>query len=188
MTSIPLKKYLPDVIYQIDEYKEIVRIYDLYLNKLWADVMQPLYDNQFLDTLNENGCEIHEKNLGITANLTDSLSDRRSRIKGYYASDRPYTLNKLREVLTSMCGEDGYKLSMDLSELTLSVGVGLGSSGMLSNVAEVVRKMVPANVVINVYLQYNTHRAFKKYTHGQLKTYTHGQLKADERFKEAITT
>lgn len=188
MSNIPIKHYLPKVISQIDEYKEITRIYDLYLNRFWTDVMQPLYDNQFLDSLNEYGCTQNEKILGITASQLDSLEDRRRKIKGYYASNIPYTANKLIEVLSSMCGTNGYELHIDNEQLTVSVAISLASARMLTNVAEMVRRMVPANVIVNVYLRYNIHGSLKKYTHGQLKNYTHGALKEDILFQEVKAT
>ena len=47
------------------------------------DNMQKVFKNQFLNTLDEDGCAMHEQILGIGANPVDTLEDRRRRIRGY---------------------------------------------------------------------------------------------------------
>ncbi len=181
--TIPIKQYLPEKVQEIKEIGTVAKVYDDNLSKLWG-VFDGIYANKFLDSLDAYGCERHEKILGIVPEAGDTLVDRRRRIKGYYSSNLPYTVPKLKEVLNSMCGVDRYELYIDRELGIVTVGVKLESRNLVGNVAEIVRRMIPADMMMEVFLEYNQNYAFKKYTHGELKKYTHYQLRNNVQFQE----
>ena len=45
---------------------------------------------------------------------------------------------------------------------------------------EVLEEIVPANIVINAYLMYNTHGFLRRFTHEEMGGYTHRQLMEEE--------
>ena len=101
--------YYPKRIQEIKEYIRLSTGVDAKLTAVWGEI-ERITKNMYLDTMDEDTCLMWEKILNITANPLDSLDDRRGRIKGYFASNLPYTEKKMREVLQSMCGEGGYDL------------------------------------------------------------------------------
>lgn len=183
--STSIKYYLPDIIHQIREYQEIEKKYDHNIVTAISQLNR-IEQNRFLDGLDEYGCERNEQILGIIPDPSDTLEDRRRRIRGYYTSNKPYTIKKLREVLRAMCGENGYILTVDTENYIVKVAIKLESRRLVDNADELVRRMVPANLIVDVYLLYNQNISFKKYTHGELKKYTHYQLRNNLEFQEGM--
>lgn len=183
--STSIKYYLPDIIHQIREYQEIEKKYDHNIVTAISRLNR-IEQNRFLDGLDEYGCERNEQILGIIPDPSDTLEDRRRRIRGYYTSNKPYTIKKLREVLRAMCGENGYILTVDTENYIVKVAIKLESRRLVDNADELVRRMVPANLIVDVYLLYNQNISFKKYTHGELKKYTHYQLRNNLEFQEGM--
>lgn len=180
-----IKYYLPDIIHQIREYQEIEKKYDHNIVTAISQLNR-IEQNRFLDGLDEYGCERNEQILGIIPDPSDTLEDRRRRIRGYYTSNKPYTIKKLREVLGAMCGENGYILTVDTENYIVKVAIKLESRRLVNNADELVRRMIPANLIVDVYLLYNQNISFKKYTHGELKKYTHYQLRNNLEFQEGM--
>lgn len=183
--STSIKYYLPDIIHQIREYQEIEKKYDHNIVTAISQLNR-IEQNRFLDGLDEYGCERNEQILGIIPDPSDTLEDRRRRIRGYYTSNKPYTVKKLREVLGVMCGENGYILTVDTENYIVKVAIKLESRRLVDNADELVRRMIPANLIVDVYLLYNQNISFKKYTHGELKKYTHYQLRNNLEFQEGM--
>lgn len=183
--STSIKYYLPDIIHQIREYQEIEKKYDHNIVTAISQLNR-IEQNRFLDGLDEYGCERNEQILGIIPDPSDTLEDRRRRIRGYYTSNKPYTIKKLREVLGVMCGENGYILTVDTENYIVKVAIKLESRRLVDNADELVRRMIPANLIVDVYLLYNQNISFKKYTHGELKKYTHYQLRNNLEFQEGM--
>lgn len=183
--STSIKYYLPDIIHQIREYQEIEKKYDHNIVTAISQLNR-IEQNRFLDGLDEYGCERNEQILGIIPDPSDTLEDRRRRIRGYYTSNKPYTIKKLREVLGAMCRENGYILTVDTENYIVKVAIKLESRRLVDNADELVRRMVPANLIVDVYLLYNQNISFKKYTHGELKKYTHYQLRNNLEFQEGM--
>lgn len=181
MMKINTDRYFPVHIISIEEFKQIAKTFNIEVQKVW-DSLDAEYKNQFFDSMNEAECARHEAILHIHINPDDSLDDRRRRIKGYYASDLPYTKLKLDESLKAMCGAGLYHLSVDTTTGTVTVGLELESLPMFSIVKEVLQRMAPAGMVIKVYVIYNRHSKLKQYTHAQLKAYTHDHIRNSTEF------
>ena len=173
--------YFPLHIENMEEFQQIATSYNDLIEEVWQE-LERTYDNNYLDTMDAVECSRHEEILGIHPNPGDSLDDRRRRIKGYYASDLPYTKLKLNESLKAMCGDGFYHLTVNTVEKTVTVGLELESVPMISIVTEILQRMVPADMVIRVYVIYNRYREFKTHTHGQLRAYSHLQIRQAEVF------
>lgn len=182
MMDINTIHWFPNHIADMRDFQEIAKAYD-YLLMQAMDNMQKVFKNQFLNTLDEDGCAMHEQILGIGANPVDTLEDRRRRIRGYYASDLPYTENKLRQVLSAMCEKNGFEMIVDEKKYQVDIQIRLNSVNMVNNVREIARKMIPANMVVNVNIIYNIHQRFQIFTHADLSKYTHEQLRSDKIFQ-----
>lgn len=170
--------YFPPHIKNIKEFEEISKSYDAVINSLWTD-MGVVFDNNFFDTMDADECSRREQMLGIVPNPLDTLDDRRRRIKGYSASNLPYTEKKMHDVLSAMCGQEGYELVIDKSAKTLFVGIKLNSVQMVDNARELMRNMAPATMSVTARILYNIHSQFHTWTHAEMAEYTHYQLRND---------
>lgn len=174
--------YFPGHIREIEEFQEISKAYDSLLNTAWND-MGTVFDNNHIDTMDADECSRREAMLGITPSPLDTIEDRRRRIKGYYASNLPYTEKKMHDVLSAMCGQDGYQLTIDKPAKTLVAGIRLNSVQMVENARELMRMMAPADVTVTARILYNIHARFRVLTHAELNAYTHYQLRNDVAFQ-----
>ena len=72
MMDINTIHWFPNHIADMRDFQEIAKAYD-YLLMQAMDNMQKVFKNQFLNTLDEDGCAMHEQILGIGANPVDTL-------------------------------------------------------------------------------------------------------------------
>ncbi len=187
-TYKPLINYWPEHIAELRELIAQDAAGDEELRLLWSAAGSTM-DSMFLSTMSADDCAVLEDMLGITPNVADTLDDRRRRLKGYFMSNLPYTQNKLIEVLNVLCGSsDGYTLEVLPAEYKIKVGVKLSNVRLYDNVAEIVGRMVPANIIRNVFVVFNRHRQLHRYTHGELAAYTHEQLRSDPALQEDSDT
>ena len=117
-------------------------------------------------------------------NPADSLEDRVNRIRGYHVSDLPYTYNKLDEVLKLVCGGDNYKLKVDNSRQVIECGVKIVSIQMIDVIFDLIRKRVPANMLVNVYALFNRWERFKQLRWSELTTDTWKKIHDDKKWQE----
>ncbi len=178
--------YYPRRIQEIKEYIRLTAGVDSELSKVW-DEIDLITRNMYLDTMDADTCLRWEHFLNITASPIDTLDDRRGRIKGYFVSNLPYTEKKMNEVLTTMCGADGYELVIDPKLGTIDIFIMLSNARLIDNTYDVIRNMAPADMILSARIIYNTHSIFRVFTHEELKKYTHYQLRNDKTFQHNHT-
>lgn len=181
--NVDTEQYLPLHIAEIEEFKKITKTYDEYLKLAWQSLKREEL-NRVLATMDETECEQWEKLLNIAINPVDSLEDRVNRIRGYHVSDLPYTFNKLDEVLKVVCGVDNYKLKVDNSKYLVDCGVKLVSIPMIEVVADLIRKRVPANMLVNVYALFNRWERFKTMRWSEMTAEKWNGFYSDKKWQE----
>ena len=183
MIEVDTKQYLPLHIAEIDEFQKITKTYNKFLKLVWKSLQKEEF-NRFLSTMDESECERWEKLLNIVINPGDNLEDRVNRIRGYHNSDLPYTANKLDEVLKAVCGADSYKLKIDNEHQLIDCSVKLSSIQMIDVIFDLIRKRVPANMIVKVYALYNRWERFKAMEWQALKNETWKSLFGDKKWQE----
>lgn len=169
--------YLPEFLREIREYKAILtdavqpEIVELF------DNLERVLNNQFIETSDEYGVSRWEKMLGISPKPTYSLDDRKFGILTKMNEQLPYTTRSMEKRLESLCGKGNYKVDVDANNFTLNVGVALTAQNSYKDVYAMLEKVVPANMVINLYLIYEQNKKWSAYTHEQLSGYTHHVLR-----------
>lgn len=103
--------YLPPVLREVLELKAINAANEPEIELAW-DAVALLMANQFLDTADERGVSIWEKELKIFPKDTDSLEARKVRIKAMWNLELPYTLPWIRRWITSVCAP-GQKVTVE---------------------------------------------------------------------------
>lgn len=168
--------YLPFIIRDYAEFQRIMESQQPEFEQAWNTV-DDLLDNQFISTAGNMGLSRWEKILGITPKGTDTLEDRRSRILVRINEELPYTIPQLRNILETLCGIGNYSAEVPEGTYNLIVKVGVAARKKFSDVEALLDRVVPQNMIVNLFQLYNTHAELGLFTHEQLAAYTHDHLR-----------
>lgn len=170
--------YLPPYVQEYLEIKEIMKAEQPEIDGLWSAVEKALADQYILDAT-EYGVKRWETMLLISPKDTDNLDERKFRILTRLNQELPYTLTRLKEVLTTLCGNDGFFIELNAAEYHIQVKLALGNKNNYQDVVNLLKKMIPANMTQVVSILYNTHMVLSPFKHEYLSTYTHDQLRKE---------
>ena len=171
-----LIEYLP---YFMQEYREMATIMEteqFEVDRLWLEAENALVD-QFLLEATVNGVKRWESMLGISPKDTDTLDERRFRILTKLNQELPYTLRKLEQVLTNLCGANGFSIEVTAAEYHIEVKLAVGNHNNYSEVETLLNKMIPANMTQYIRLMYNKYETVAQFAHSRLATYTHKEIR-----------
>ena len=171
-----LINYLPHFMQEFREMATIMETEQFEIDRLHLEVENALAD-QFLLEATVNGVKRWESMLGISPKDTDTLDERRFRILTKLNQELPYTLRKLEQVLTNLCGADGYSVEVTAAEYHIEVKLAVGNHNNYSEVEVLLNKMIPANMTQYIRLMYNSNAVISQFIHAQLSAYTHEQLR-----------
>ena len=149
----PMRDYLPPILLSTYEFPLLCRIEQPELDALDGSAKEVL-DGQFVSTATERGLARYEAIFGIAPRDTDTLEDRRFRVLTKVNAQLPYTMRRLRQLLALLCGEDGFSVTCQYAEYTLMVRVELSARRNLEEAEALVKRMVPANLVVDYSLHY----------------------------------
>lgn len=174
--------YLPPVLQDVYEMQAAAQAENSELSRLWQGAEDAMND-QFIDSATENGVSRWEKMLLLYPKDTDTLPERKFRVQSVLSGRLPFTVWALREQLDSLCGPGNYELTVDHANFKVTVFLALAAQENYDTVCELLQKMLPANLQIEVSLMYNRHQDLASKVHGRLLEYTHEQLKTSEVFR-----
>lgn len=172
----PIIDYLPSFLQEYKEIKNITATEQKEFDLLWQKHEKTL-KNAFIKTTDIEGIKRWEKIVGINARADASLEERRFSVRVKTNEDIPYTYRSLVKKLTSLCGKDGYSVLMNPSKYIIDIKIELAAKNNFDAVKEMVKRVLPANIVCNVELLYNQHKDYIGSTYGQMVTYSHDQLR-----------
>ena len=177
--DIDITKFLPSVTDQSRDIVAALQAENVELTALWNAYIS-IFENQFIDYAGEYGLSQWESMLDIIPKSTDAVEDRRFRILTYLKGNRPYTDEKLEELLDQLCGANGYLIERDYDKYSFTFKLNLGVKSQLDSAADMLERIIPKNLLLTVTLNYNRHKDLKqKFTHGGMKPYTHKSLRED---------
>lgn len=166
-------EYLPPVLAEIREFKILGESEDLQLDNLKTEI-NSLTNELFVTTAERVGLDRWEKILNISNSSTD-IEFRRFRILSRLNSFG-LTLNQR---LSAIVGKGNYKVDYYFKECRLKVSLTLDTKEYEKEVRRMLDEVVPANLIIDFGLLYNTHEILGRFTHEQLSKYTHQKLRED---------
>jgi len=175
--NVDILTYLPQIMQQLEQFKQIANAENPEINALWAAI-EDLLNNQFVVSANEDGIAKYETLLDIQPKATDELEVRRFRVLGRITESIPYTYNALKAQLNNLCGNDGYTINLNNETYTLIVKVALTSKKQYDEVDALLKRTVPANIVIDLDLLYNSYEVLNNYTYSHLETFTYEDLRS----------
>jgi Uncharacterized protein conserved in bacteria (DUF2313). len=172
--------YLPPVIKNVREYIAVFDTAEQPEFELMWDNVDTAFLNQFIMESTLYGIQRWERILNIIPRAADTLETRKFRILTMLNASLPYTIRMLEEMLTNLCGKDGFSLELLNEIYTLIVKVDLIAEQNFNAVVDLLHRVVPANIVINVFLKYNSHLVLSEFTHEELARYTHSELRTED--------
>lgn len=175
-TNRKLIDYLPPFIQQFTEMHLIMSAEQPEIDEIWTSCEDILADT-FILYARESGIKRWETIVGITPKATDTLDERRFRILTKMNQELPYTMRKLEEVLTVVCGEGNFFIDLQPDKYHIQIDLALTNSNNYDEVVDVLKKMVPANMTQKVQIMYNSHDVVSRFKHSELTAYTHEQLR-----------
>ena len=149
-----LIKYVPDALKDVREFKALAAVGSAEYTDIWSG-MDAIRANQFVETLDAHGCTRNESIMSLTPKSMDTLAIRRFRIKAKTNEDIPYTEPTLENQLINLCGDDGYSLVVDYDSYKVTVRVALTAKGMYDEIENLLLRVRPANMVVDLSLLYN---------------------------------
>lgn len=174
-----LLEYLPPFLQEIKEIQAILeKGEEPEIEALWLKADDALAD-QFIPDATENGVSRWEAILGIVPKAGDSLEARKFTILTRINEQLPFTMTTLKEQLQTLCGKEGSGFSVRLDEnaYTLFVLVALTAKSNLQDVDALLKRVVPANLIVSLGLKYNQHETLAGQKHGYWQAFTHDYLR-----------
>lgn len=168
--------YLPSFMQEYHEMKQIMGAEQPEIDTLWNGCGNAL-DDMFISYATENGVKRWEKIVGITPKDTDTLDERKFRILTKMNQELPYTITKLKESLTVLCGENGFVIDLQPSNYHIKVKLALANENNYQDVVDLLTKVIPANLTQAVRIMYNGHKILGRSTHAELSACTHEILR-----------
>ena len=147
-----LIEYLPAFLRDFREIKFLTDKEQEQAEKLWQ-ALESIWQNQFIETLDEVGCSRWEGILKIHHRGYRSLQERRNAIQSKMAEQRPFTMRTLRRTLTALCGENGFDVDLVPQDYALRIRVRVAAEtterdaqGLLRAVDDYVQRVKPCNL------------------------------------------
>ena len=168
--------HLPPFMQEYQEIQKVMGAEQPEVDTLWDNCENAL-DDQFVLSATKNGVSRWEKIMGITPKGTDTLDERKFRILTKMNQELPYTITKLKESLTTLCGEGNFSIDLQAENYHIEVKLALTNKNNYSDVLDLLTKMIPANLTQWVQIMYNNHSVIDQFTHTELTSYTHEQLR-----------
>ena len=170
--------YLPPYMQEYLEIKAILQAEQPEIDALWSSVEKTFAD-QFIVDATEYGVMRWESMLNISPKATDTLDERKFRILTRLNQKLPYTLTRLREILTTLCGNDGFVIELQANQYHITIKLGVGNHNNYQAVNDLLYNMIPANMTRYVSLLYNTHQMVGLCRHMDLAAFTHKEVRSE---------
>ena len=174
-----LIEYLPEYLRYVREFKQTMSAEQPEF-VLLSTALERFLDNQFITTATEYGVARWEKILGITPKGDATLDARKFTILARINEQLPFTMRVLERMLAQLCGADGFWVELDANAYKLTVKVALEAENNFADVGLLLKRIVPANLVVDLLLLFNTHMYVGQFTHEDLRRFTHEQIRRDD--------
>lgn len=147
--EIDVNSYLPPVVKEAREFKEIAKAENPEFNLAW-DKVDIVWSNQYIMECTVDGVIRWERIIGITPKATDNLYDRKIRIITYINQTLPFTMRTLIAYLQPICGEGNYSVDMNFETNVLTIQINNSTKQLIEDVQYLLDQMIPANLIVNI--------------------------------------
>lgn len=171
------EKYLPKILNPYDAFRKLAEIEGGILEEE-AKEKETVEQSQWILTSGREGLLRRARFMGLRTDEGEDTEELRQRVLSYWNSQMPYTFFLLCHWLDGYCGAYHYRAEMDYGKYHLLIVLKLSVKEKREHVFQWIRYRIPANIILEVVLDTNTHRKVGWLTHGQLKNLklTYGEI------------
>ncbi|HIT73811.1 MAG TPA: DUF2313 domain-containing protein [Candidatus Fimicola cottocaccae] len=162
-----LIEHLPSFMADIDEFKKLFNVEEEIFSELY-NAFKKYENNLWIETADDEGIKKREKFLGIDKPY-GTLEDRRKVVLSEWSGVLPFNYYTLDKWLSSYLEKYNYTIEISFDEYKLYVLLSLSVKEHETYIKNALRKKIPANMIIEIGIDYNRYRDFKKFTYGQIK-------------------
>ncbi len=174
--EVDLLGYLPQYLKSYKELKEVFKVEEPEIVSLFKE-LGVIRANQYICTADELGIDRFEGILGLLVNKNEDLETRRARVLVKWLEDIPYTFETLVVQLESLCGVDGFEMTLDNESYYLEVLVRLAALDRFSEVQSLLSRVVPCNLTVNAFVDFNKYKLFKPFMYKEIGKFTFKELR-----------
>lgn len=177
MSAERYNRYLPDTVSELQEFQKLAEIEGSILEEE-AAARDTLVNNQWILTAERSGLLRLAKMMNFLGAEVMETEALREEILYRWNSRSPYTYFHLQDWLDGCCGVGTYQAILERENYLLQLVLELRVKEKKDFLEKHLRKIIPANLILQVDLNTNTHGKLKVMTHGQMKAlgWTHGQI------------
>lgn len=144
--DVKLNDYLPQVVGDAKEIKEMNRVEDFEFGILWGKA-EKLYFNRWILSADDDGIKRYEKLLGLKP--VGDLEERRKKVFYEWNKQVKYTDRSLRKMMADLLGEDGFSMVINYSKYTVDFEVVVNKELNGYEIYKELREIIPANMGIH---------------------------------------
>lgn len=169
--------YLPDTVRELREFQKLAEIEGQMLEEA-AAAKETVVNNQWILTAERSGLLRLAGMMGFPGAEGLETEPLREEILYRWNSRSPYTYFHLLDWLDGCCGEGEYRAELEREKYFLHLVLELRIKGKKDFLQRHLRKIIPANLMLKVDLNTNTHGKVGVMPHGRMKElgWTYGQI------------
>lgn len=179
---VEIASYRPDFINRFREFQALGVSEDIELKRL-LESTQWLQEQLYFDTADHTGLGMMAQDIGVVFPADATLEDKRMITRMELASRVAYTKVTLKRMMDGLIGEENYSWRIDFANQTLWVRIDLARKNQRNALYKMLRRVIPACMVIDLDLRYNQLYMLTKFTIEELKQYTVLDLKENPDIK-----
>lgn len=166
-----LISYLPGFLQEYYEYRKIFEAVQTEADRIGFRI-EKLFNNNFVESTDEEGIAHYEEIYRVLPQEGATLEDRRFSVLSAMNIELPYTYRRLEQMLTLLCGVNGFEIHLDHNAYSIEIKVALTAKNNRRKISELMYNFLPANLVYGVTIIYNQHQTLAGYTHADLSAFT----------------
>ena len=168
MTENRYSRYLPKTVRDLKEFQKMGEIEGAILEEE-AMAKDRLIRNQWIATAERDGLLRFAKIIGIAGAEAMETELLRQEVLYRWNLRSPYTYFHMLDWLDGFCGKKWYQSILYREEYRLRVILALKIKEQKPFLETYLRRIIPANMVLQVELNTNIHGKLRVMTHGQMK-------------------
>ena len=160
--------YLPNTVRELQEFQKLSEIEGTILAEASME-KDAVVNNQWILTAEKSGLLRLARMMGLHGAEVMETERLREEILFRWNSRSPYTLFHLQDWLDGCLGVGGYTVKVQQDKYLLQLVLELCVKGKKEFLEKHLRKIIPANLMLEVGLNVNTYRKLQVMTHGQMQ-------------------
>jgi hypothetical protein len=176
--EVDLISHLPLFLQEYREFQGIAKAENPEFQAV-CDASETVKDNIFVLHTNEIGIARYEKMFGLQPSANDSLQNRQAKVLERYTNTVTYTMRGFVERLNAICGVGNYTVELIPDEYKIIVTLELVVAKLVNTISSMLGDMLPANMICEYRVNYNTHGQIAVYDHQTLGGVSHNEMKTE---------